>query len=168
MYILRFSVLCERCRSLPHLDADHWKPLAARVVEDQTRDALDGGIAVEKKHRLAQLLQWLHQRIVVTQQHFVIDLLIDPALDDSLDIAEVAHHVAAVELSGAHFDFCDRIVPMRMLADAVVVEQPMAITEINTFSDRIHFGHCMPTAVLVSCGLESAVLLAEEYARGDV
>ena len=79
------------------------------------------------------------QRIVVPQHHLVIELAIDPALDDPLDVAEVAHHVAAVERVGAHFDFRDGVVAVRMLADAVVVEQPMAVAEVDALGDGIHW-----------------------------
>src|SRR3990172_4510252 len=129
---------------------------------------MQGEIAVEEKHRLAEVQKGRHQRIVLAQQHLVIELLVDPVLDHALDVAEVAHHIAAVELAGTHLDLGDCVVPVRVLADPVVVEQPMTVTEIDAFSDRIHFGHCMPTAVLLSGGLDSAVLLAEEAGRGDV
>ena len=38
------------------------------------------GIAVEHVDRLAQRLERLHQRIVVPQDHLVIQLAVDPAL----------------------------------------------------------------------------------------
>ena len=42
-------------------------------------------------------------------------------------------------LAGAHLDLDDRVVPVRMFADAVVVEQPMAVTEVDAFGNRVHF-----------------------------
>ena len=98
------------------------------------------GIAVEQIHRLAQLLERRDERIVVPQQHLVIELLVDPALDDALDVAEVADHVAVVERAGPDLDLGGRIVPVRMLADAVVVEQPMAVTELDSLGDGVHIG----------------------------
>src|SRR5215471_5728128 len=126
------SITCvfgKRGGCFPHLDAHDGKPLLRRLVEDQPRDAFDRGIAVNDKHRLAQVAQRFDQRIVVAQQHLVIELAIDPPLHDPLNIAEVAYHVPLVELTGAHFDFSDRVVPVRVLADAVVVEQAVAVAE---------------------------------------
>ena len=121
------------------------------------------------EHRLAELLQRRDQRIVVAQQHLVIELAIDPALDDALDVAEVADHVAAVERAGAHFDFGDRVVAVRMLADAVVVEQPMAVTEIDALGDRIHDNvNYMSTAVLPPADWTAPYCWPMKHSRGDV
>jgi hypothetical protein len=65
----------------------------------------------------------------------VIELAVDPAFDDALDVGEVSDHVALVEAIRANVDLDDRVVSMRMLADAVVVEQAVAITEVDTFGD---------------------------------
>src|SRR5260221_2544953 len=125
-------------RRLPDLDAHHREALAAGVVEDQPGDALDSRIAVEQLHRLAQLLERFDERVVVAQQHLVIEFRVDPALDDALDVAEVADHVAIVERPRADFDFRDGILAVRMLADSVVVEQPVAVTEVDAFGDGVH------------------------------
>src|SRR5476649_542481 len=61
----------------------------------------------------------------------LIELGVDPAFDDPLDVAEIAHHVAVVERPGADFDFRGGVVAVRMFADAVVVEQPVAVAEID-------------------------------------
>ena len=41
-------------------------------------------------------------------------------------------------VSGADLDLGDGVVSVRMLADAVVVEQPMAVAEIDAFGDGEH------------------------------
>ena len=128
----------KRRRRLPHRDSDHRQSLLARLIEDQPRDALDSRIAVDDEDRLAELLERRHQRIVVAQDHLVIELAIDPALDDPLDVAEVADHVAVVERAGPHLDLRRRVVAVRVLADAVVVEQPMAVAEVDFLRDRVH------------------------------
>ena len=73
-----------------------------------------------------------HQRVVAAKNHLVIQLAIDPGLHDPLDIVEVGHHVARVERLGLDLDFSDGVVSVRMFADAVVVEQPMAVAEVDT------------------------------------
>ena len=101
---------------------------------------LDRRIAVEEVDRLAERLERRDQRIVMPQQHLVIELLVDPALDDALDVAEVADHVAVVERAGADLDLGGGIVPVRMLADAVVVQQPMAVAEFDALGNGV-FGN---------------------------
>jgi len=68
----------------------------------------------------------------------VIELPIDPSLHDALDFAEIADHVAVVELVGAHLDLRDRVVAVRMLADTVVIEQTVPVAEVDALGDRIH------------------------------
>ena len=80
-------------------------------------------------------LQRPDERIVFAKNHLVIELAVDPSLDDALDVGEIAHHVAVVERAAAHFDLGDRVVAVRMLADAVVVEQPVAVAELNFLGD---------------------------------
>ena len=54
---------------------------------------------------------------------------------DPLDVAEVAHHVAVVERVGADLDLGQRIVPVGMLADAAVIEQAVAVAELDALGD---------------------------------
>src|SRR5687767_14807460 len=55
----------ERRRRLPDPDRDDGNPQFARLLEQQAGDALDGGVALEQVHRLAELLQRRHQGIVM-------------------------------------------------------------------------------------------------------
>ena len=121
------------------------------------------GLLSSDEDRLAERLQRLHERIVVAQQHLVVELAVDPALDHPLDVAEVADHVAVVERAGAHLDFGHGVVAVRMLADAVVVEQAVAVAEVDTFRDGRHGGivsiesaHERRRRSLLSGGLDSA------------
>ncbi len=95
----------------------------------------------------------------------MIQLAIDPAFHRALDVGEVGHHVAPVERFRLDFQFHHGVVPVRMLADAVVVEQPMAVTEIEALGDRVHNSvilSALGVAVLFSAGLDSAVLAVHE------
>ena len=55
------------------------------------------GLGVDDEDRLTERLERLQERVVTMQDHLVIQLAIDPALDHPLDVAEVTHHVAVVE-----------------------------------------------------------------------
>ena len=92
---------------------------------------LHGGIARHDEHRLAQPLQRRDERVVFAQNHLVIELAVDPPLDNPLDVGKIADHVAAVERAAGDFDFGHRVVAVRMLADAVVIEQAVAVAELN-------------------------------------
>jgi hypothetical protein len=72
------------------------------------------------------------------QDHAVIELAIDPAFHRVFDVGEIGHHVAAVERVGLNLHLYDRIVAVRMFADAVVIEEPVTVTEIQAFGDRVH------------------------------
>jgi hypothetical protein len=108
------------------------------MVENEFGDALDGGVAVQNVDGLAELLERLHQGIIMPQQHLVIELFVDPSLHDTLDVAEVADHVAIVERARSNLNLGDGVMAVRMPANAVVVEQPMAVTEIDALGHGIH------------------------------
>src|SRR5262249_34731080 len=132
------TVLGERRRRFPDCDPHDRHARFPRLIEDQLRDALHGRITVDDVDRLAELRERRDERVVVAQDHLVVELAIDPALHDALDVAEIADHVAVVERAGAYFDLGDRVVSMRMLADAVVVEQAVAVAEVDALGNGIH------------------------------
>mgnify|MGYP003694255051 CR=1 FL=1 len=68
----------------------------------------------------------------------MVELFVDPGLYDSLDVCEIAHHVATVERGRLNFNLGDCVVAVRMFADAFVVQQSMAVTEVDALGDRIH------------------------------
>jgi hypothetical protein len=78
-------------------------------------------------------------QIIVAKQHLWSS---SPSIQPltTLDVAEVADHVAVVQRAGAHLDFRHGVVAVRMLADAVVIEQPVTVTKIDTFRDGVHGG----------------------------
>ena len=108
------------------------------MVKDEARDPFDGWVTIDDEDRLAQLLQRLDQRIIVTEDHLVIELAIDPLLDDQFDVAEITDHVPRIERVGPNFDFGNGVVAMGMFACAIVVEETMAVAEIYALGDRIH------------------------------
>ena len=147
------AIIGERRRRLPHGDAHHRQAVLLRLVEDQLRDALDGRVAVQQIHRLAELLKRYDERIVVPQQHLVIELAVDPRLDDPLDVAEIAHHVPVIERARADLDLGGCIVSVRVLADAVVVEQAVTVAEVDALGNGIQ----LLISYLVNWSLQLAV-----------
>ena len=105
------------------------------VVVQQFGDMLHRGIALHDEHRLAQALQRCDERVVFAKNHLVVELAVDPPFDNPLDVGEIADHVAVVERPAADLDFRHGVVPVRMLADAVVIEQPVAVAELDFLGD---------------------------------
>jgi hypothetical protein len=103
------------------------------MVEDEPSDTFDSRVAIDDEDGFAERLQRRDERIIMAKDHFVVQLAIDPAFDDALDVAEVTHHIAIVQRAGAHLDFRGRVMAVRVFADAVVVKQPVAVTEVDFF-----------------------------------
>jgi hypothetical protein len=82
--------------------------------------------------------QQLDHRIVVPQDHLVIQLAIDPRLEGAFDVREIHHHVPRVQRLGGNVDLDHRIVAVQVPAHALVVEKTMAIAEVETLSDAKH------------------------------
>lgn len=55
-----------------------------------------------------------------------------------LDIVEVDDHAALIERLGAELNLHFRVVPMQEPALAVVIEQAMAVAEMDFFGDGVH------------------------------
>ena len=70
----------------------------------------------------------------------MVEVGIDPAGDDPLDVGEVEHHAAVVKLLGLDGDDGVAVVPMQVAALAVVVEQAMAVAEVDFSGDAEHGG----------------------------
>ena len=68
----------------------------------------------------------------------MIEFAIDPSLHGPLDVREIHHHVATVELIGTDIDFDHGVVSVRMFTDAVVVEQTMTVAKVDALGDEIH------------------------------
>ena len=96
---------------------------------------LDRGIALHDEHRFAEALQRPDQRVILAKDHFVIELPVHPPFDDPLDVGKIAHHVPVVQRSAANLDFGHGVVAVGVLADAVVVEQAMAVAELYFLGD---------------------------------
>ena len=67
----------------------------------------------------------------------MVQLAIEPALHDSLNLGKVTHHCTLIERRGAYFDLHEPVVSVQVPARAVVVEQPMSIAELDALRDRI-------------------------------
>jgi len=105
---------------------------------DELGDALSGRVHVQQKIRLLQLLKRRQDRVVFMQDHLVIEIVVDPRLHHPLDLAEINDHAQSIELIALNSNDRRAIVPMQMPALATVIQQPMAITEVDFASNSMH------------------------------
>ena len=61
----------------------------------------------------------------------MIQIFVDPAADDPLDVIEIEHHAVRVEPRGIERQNRPTVVPVQMAALALVIQQPMAVTEVD-------------------------------------
>lgn len=92
-------------------------------------------VALHDEDRLAELLERPDERVVFAENHFMIQLAVDPSFYDSLDVGEIAHHVAAVEHTRPDFNLGDGVVAVGVLTDSVVVEEAMAVAKFDFLGD---------------------------------
>ena len=91
------------------------------VFIDQPCDVLGRRIAVHLENAFAAFSQQGQERIVTTQQHVVVKVILDPVLDLSLDLGEIDQHPAFIELGALHCDHRTARVSMQMTALALVI-----------------------------------------------
>lgn len=77
------------------------------------------------------------QRVLPMQQHLVIQFGIDPGLDDLVDVAKIDHHAPMVEMLAGNLYFNSAVVAVEMPTFPLIVEQAMAVAEIDVFSDSV-------------------------------
>ena len=77
-------------------------------------------------------------RVVAAKQHVVIQVVVDPLLDGLLDVAKIDQHASRVEIRALEGDDGTAVVPMKVTAFAVVVEQPVAVAKLDLARDSKH------------------------------
>lgn len=108
-----------------------------RIVVDDLGDILGSGIGVHQVTGLPMPLKHGDQGILPMEEHLVIQFGIDPGLDHLVDVAEIHHHAPVVQLLADNLHFNFAVVAVKMTTFPLVVEQPMAVAEINVFSDSV-------------------------------
>jgi len=63
---------------------------------------------------------------------------VDPLLDRHFDLIEVAHHPFPIQPLGGELDCHLAIVSVEILALALVVQEPMAVAEVDGACDPVH------------------------------
>jgi hypothetical protein len=69
----------------------------------------------------------------------VIQLRIDPAANLRFNLSEIFHHPQPIQCGGRQFNFHGAVVAVQVTALARIVEQPMAVAELQHFGHAVHY-----------------------------
>src|SRR5687767_3735016 len=99
------------------------------------------------------------ERVVLAEQDLVVELVVDERADRLLDVPEVDHHAALVELARPHRDLGPAVVPVQVLALALVAQQPVAVAERDDLRHGIaHVGLSYSMCCPPSIGMTAPVM----------
>ena len=107
------------------------------IVVDDLGDIFRSGVGVHQVTGLAVFAKQGHQGIFPMQEHLVIQFGIDPGLDYRVDVAEVDHHAPMVETLAGDLHFNSAVVAVEMATFPLIVEQAMAVAEIDVLGDSV-------------------------------
>jgi hypothetical protein len=68
----------------------------------------------------------------------MVQILIDPMADDTLDVGKIEDHPALVQRVRLDHDHRSPVVSMQILAFPLVVKQTVAVAKINLAGNTIH------------------------------
>ena len=68
----------------------------------------------------------------------MVQFVVDPSADDALDVGKIEDHAALVELLRLDHDHRPAVVAVQIAALAGVIQQAMAVTEVDFASDSKH------------------------------
>ena len=121
----------------PDPDFRNLQALGMRIIVDNLGDILGGGVGIHQVTGLPMLMQHGDQRIFPMQEHLVIQFGIDPGLDHLIDIAKIHHHAPMVEMFADNLHFNSAVVAVEMATFPLIVEQAMAVAEIDVLGDSV-------------------------------
>jgi hypothetical protein len=126
-------------RRFPDPNFEDSQVLRPRVTVNEFGDAFGSRVLIHQKERLALPLEQWHDRIIFAQQHPMVERLVNPRLQRAFDIREVGHHPASIERISLQIHLDDSVVPMQVPAFSFVLEQPVTVTELDSFRDLEHW-----------------------------
>lgn len=107
---------------------------------DQPREILGRRVLADHPERLSQVPKMGNRGVAFAKNHSMIELRVDPKTKRSLDIRKVDQHPALVEPIAFQHDDGLAVMPVQMSALSGVIEEPVAVAEIDLLADAIHTG----------------------------
>ncbi len=80
----------------------------------------------------------IDQRIVLMECHPVIEVVVDPSAEGSLDVAEIGEHTSIIEVLPFDGDDGSSIMTVKESAFAVVVDEAVPVAESEFLGDPKH------------------------------
>jgi hypothetical protein len=122
----------------PEGDAGDGKPFGTSGDKNFAGNIFGGGIFREKVNGLVQFLEDFNERVVFPENHFVVEMFVDPSLEMGFDFPEIYDHAPAVQRLGGHLHVHPAVVPMGVPAFSLILPQPMTVTEVDLAYDAKH------------------------------
>jgi hypothetical protein len=88
--------------------------------------------------RFSKFMQIGDDRVILTEDHPVIELFVDPTTDHIFDIREIDDHPAVIEFVGLERNDNSTIVAVKMTALSLIVQKTMSIAKVNFSCHKIH------------------------------
>ena len=133
-HLLTCSVSRYALGRFPKLDLHDREALGGRIFKISRAMFSAVGIGTPSGTSARPAAQQRHRRIVAVQEHAVVEVLVDPAATP-LDVAEVEHHAPRVQAGRLQRNDRPAVVAMQVPALSLVVQQPMAVAEVDLTGD---------------------------------
>jgi hypothetical protein len=108
-----------------------------RIVIDNPGNVFCGRIGVHQITGLPIGLENGDNGIVPMEKHLVIQLGVNPGLNHIVNVAKVHHHASMVKIFADNVYFHPTVVSMEVAALTFIVEQAMAVAELDMFGDFV-------------------------------
>ena len=122
----------------PENNAHDGESSAQGFFKYQASNRFRRGVLVHEETGLALILEERNGRIVLAQDHAMIQILVDPLFHHALDFTEIDNHGALIEAFPFKLDFDSAVMTVKKSAFAIVVEQAVPVTKIDFLGDAIH------------------------------
>lgn len=108
-----------------------------RIVVNNLGDIFGSGVGVHQVTGLPMPVKHGDQGILPMQEHLVVQFGIDPGLDDLVYVAEIDDHSPMVQMLADNLHFNSAVVAVEMTTFPLIIEQAMAVAEIDVFCDSV-------------------------------
>src|SRR5271157_2934440 len=125
---------------LPEQNFDNWQTGVTGLLVDEPGDVLRRRVRLHHEDSLPALTEQRQQGIVAAEQHVVVQVLIDPALNLLLDLAEIDQYSPLIQLGALQGNQGPAVMTVEMAALALVVHQTVPVTEMDLAGDSKHRG----------------------------
>ena len=108
------------------------------MIENEFGKVFGAGVYIEPHVGFVGLIEVGNDRIVMSQEQSVVELLEDPRFASFLDVEKIDDETFCIERGSRDFNFHAGIVAVDSCARTFVIHEPMAVTKSNFFGHSKH------------------------------